>query len=86
MQEIADILKYLNQTLEIICTTLANHFYVWVPHKLSKTKKKTFLDCISACSSLLKHKENMQFLKQIVMDDEKCTLYNNVGWKSLWDK
>ena len=66
MQEIADILKYLNQTLEIICTSLANHFDV--AFHISKKKKKMLLDCISACNSLLKHKENMQFLKQIVMD------------------
>jgi len=40
MQEIADILKYLNQTLEIICTSLANQFDVWVPRKLSKQTNK----------------------------------------------
>ena len=55
-----------------------NHFDVWVPHKLSR---KNFLDRISACDSLLKRNENVPFLKQIVMDNEKWILYNNVEWK-----
>ena len=58
-------------------------FDVWVPRKLSK---KNLLDCISACDYLLKRNENVPFLKQIVMDDEKWILYNNVEQKRLWGK
>ena len=56
---------------------------VWVPHKLSE---KNLLDHISACNSLLKHNENVPFLKQIVTGDEKWILYNNVEWKRSWGK
>ena len=45
-----------------------NHFNVWVPQKLCE---KNLLDYISACNSLLKHKENVPFIKQIVMGDGK---------------
>ena len=55
-----------------------NHFDVWVPHKLSE---KNLLDCISTCDSLLKCKENIPFLKQIVTGNEKWIQYNNVEWK-----
>ena len=44
------------------------------------------LDCISICNSLLKHNENVSFLKQIVMGDEKWILYNNVEQKRSWGK
>ena len=40
---------------------------------------------ISACDSLLKHKE-VPFLKQFVMGDEKRILYNNVEEKISWNK
>ena len=60
-----------------------NCFNVWVPHKLSK---KNLLDYISACDSLLKHNENVLFLKQIVTGNEKWILYDNVEWKKLWGK
>ena len=56
---------------------------VWVPRKLSK---KNLLDRISACDSLLKHIENVLYLKQIVMGDEKWILYNNVERKRSWGK
>ena len=61
-----------------------NHFDIWVPHKLSK--KKNLLDYISTRDSLLKHNENVSFLKQIVMGYEKLILYNNVKWKRSWGK
>ena len=60
-----------------------NRFDVWVPHKLSE---KNLLDHISACNSLLKHNENVPFLKQVVTGNEKWILYNNVEWKRLWGK
>ena len=59
------------------------HFDVWVPHKLSE---KNLLDHISACDSLLKRNENIPFLKQTVIGNEKWILYNNVEWKRSWGK
>ena len=60
-----------------------NRFDVWIPHKLSK---KIPLDHISTCDSLLKRNENVLFLKQIVMGDEKWILYNNVERERSWGK
>ena len=60
-----------------------NCFDVWIPHKLSE---KNLLDRISECHSLLKCNENVLFLKQIVMGDEKWILCNNVERKRSWDK
>ena len=59
-----------------LCSSLG----VQVPHKLSKSN---LLDCISTCSSLHVMK-SVPFLKQIVMGDEKQTLYNNVEWTRSW--
>ena len=85
MREIADILKISRSSAENHLHQLGyvHCFYVWVPRKLSK---KNLLDCISACDYLLKRNENVPFLKQIVMDDEKWILYNNVERKRLWGK
>ena len=47
-------------------------------------KKKSLLDHISTCDFLLKGNENVLFLKQIGMGDEKWILYSNVEWKRLW--
>ena len=58
-----------------------NCFDVWVPHKLSENNP---LDRISTSNPLLKLNENVPFLKQIVMGDEKWILYNNVEWKRSW--
>ena len=56
-----------------------NHFDVWIPYKLRKKKtNKRKLKNISTHDSLLKLDKIFPFLKQIVMDDEKLTLYNNV--------
>ena len=84
-REIADILKISKLSIENHLHQLGyvNRFDVWVPHKLSK---KNLLDHISACDSLLKHNENVLFLKQIVMGDEEWILYNNVEWKRSWGK
>ena len=84
-QEIADIIKISKSSVENHLHQLGyvNRFGIWVPHKLSK---KILLDPISACDSLLKHNENVPFLKQIVTDDEKWLLYNNVEWKRSWSK
>ena len=57
-----------------------NHFDVWGPHKLNE---KTFL---TICDSLLKRNENVPFLKQILMGDEKWILYSNVEQKRSWGK
>ena len=83
--EIADILKISKSSVENHLHQLGyvNCFDVWVPHKLSK---KNLLDHISACDSLLKRNENVPFLKQIVMGDEKWILYNNVEQKRSWGK
>ena len=85
MQEIADILKISKSSAENHLHQLGyvNRFDAWVPHKLSE---KNLLDRISTCNSLLKHNENVPFLKQIVMGDEKWILYNNVEWKRSWGK
>ena len=77
MQEIADILKISKSSAENHLHQLGYvyRFDVWVPHKLSE---KNLLGHISTCNSLLKHNENISFLKQIVTGDEKWVLYNNV--------
>ena len=85
MREIADILKILKSSTENHLHQLGyvNHFDVWVPHKFGE---RNLLDYISACNSLLKYNENVLFLKQIVMGNEKWILYNNVDWKRSWGK
>ena len=60
-----------------------NHFEVWVPYKL---RKKNLLDHISTCNSLLQHNGNTPLLKQILTDDEKWILNNNVEWKRFGDE
>ena len=83
MQEIANILKMYKSSIENHLHQLGyvNRFDVWVLHKLSEKK---LLDRISACDSLLKCNENVPFLKQIMMGDEKWILYNNVEQKKSW--
>ena len=83
--EIANIFKISKSSTENHLHQLGhvNRFDVWVPRKLSE---KNLLDRISECDSLLKHNENVPFLKQIVMSDEKWALYNNVEWKRSWGK
>ena len=83
--EVANILRISKSSTEDHLHQLGhgNCFGVWSPHKLSE---ETLLDCISACDCLLKHNENIPFLKQTVTDDEKWTLYNNVEWKRSWGK
>ena len=85
MQEIADILKISKSSAENHLHQLGyvNHFDVWVPSKLSE---KNLLDHISTCNSLLKHNENVPFLKPIVTGDEEWILYNNVEQKRSWGK
>ena len=75
--EIANILKISRSSFEnhLHHFGYVNCFDVCVPHKLSE---KNLLDHISTCDSLLKHKENVPFLKQIVTGDEKWILHNNV--------
>ena len=84
-REIADILKISQSSVENHLHQLCygHCFDVWVPHKLSE---KNLLDHISTCDSLLKRNKNVPFLKQIVMGEEKCILYNNLEWKRLWGK
>ena len=57
-RERADILKISKSSVEnhLHQPGYMNHFDVWFPHKLSE---KNFLDCISACDSLLKRNENV---------------------------
>ena len=68
MQEIADTFKISKSSVENHLYQLGyvNHFDVWVPPKLSQKN----LDYISARDSLLKHNENILFLKQIVTGDD----------------
>ena len=82
-QEIADILKISKSSTENHLHQLdyVNHFDVCVSHELSE---KNLLDHISACDPLLKHNENVPFLKQIVKGDGKWILYNKVEWKRSW--
>ena len=62
-------------------------FDKWVPHELTKIKKKK--NCHSEIlSSLILGNSSEPFLDQIVIHNEKCILYNNlersaqwVGWK-----
>ena len=77
--------KYPNQALKNHLHQLGyvNLFDVWVLHKLSEQK---LLDHISAYDSLLKCNGNILVLKQIVRDNEKWILYNNVEWKRSWGK
>ena len=84
--ETADILEISVSSVENHLHWLGyvNHFDVWV--KLNKQKRKNLLDWISTCESLLKYNENVPFLKQIVMGNEKWILYNNVDWKLTGDK
>ena len=85
MWEIAVIPKISKSSVENHLHQLGyvHHFDVWVSHKLSK---KNLLDRISTCKSLLKHNENVPFLKQNVTGDEKWILYNNVEQKRSWGK
>ena len=80
MKEIADRLKIYKSGIEnhLHQFGYVNHFNVWVPQKLYD---KNLLDYISACNSLLKRKENVPFIKQIVMGDGKWMLYNYMKWK-----
>ena len=68
MQDTADIFK-------ISISRVENHLlqlgYVTCLMFGSHLSEKYLLDCISACASLLKHNENVMFLKQIVMSNEK---------------
>ena len=84
-REIADILKISKSSVEnhLHQFGYVHHFDVWIPHKLGG---KNLLDHISSCDSLLKRNENVLFLKQIVMDDEKWILYSNVEQKRWWGK
>ena len=84
-QEIADILKVSKSSAENHLQQLGyvNRFDVWVPRKL---RTKNLLDLISTCDSLLKHNENVPFLKQIVTCNEKWILYNNVERERPWGK
>ena len=52
---------------------------------INQVKKSPF-DHISTCYSLIKHNENVLFLKQMVTGNEKLILYINVEWKRLWGK
>ena len=70
MLEIADILEISKSSAEnhLHQVGYVHHFDVSVPRKLSE---KNLLDHISACDSLLKRNENVPFLKQIMIGDEK---------------
>ena len=84
-RQIAEIIKISKSSTENHLHQLGfvNRFDVWVPHKLSEIN---LLDRISTCDSPLKRNENVLFLKQIVMGDEKWILYNNVERKRSWGK
>ena len=83
--EIADILRICKSSFENHLHQLdyVNCLDVCIPHKLSENNLP---DRISSCDSLLKHNENVLFLKPIVMGNKKWILYNNVEWKRSWGK
>ena len=60
--------KYPNRALKISCTSLVMLITLMSGFHISK---RNLLDRISVCESLLKRSENIPFLKQIVMGDEK---------------
>ena len=60
--------KYPNQALKISCTILVMLITLMSGFHISEIN---LLDRISVCESLLKCSENILFLKQIVMGDEK---------------
>ena len=62
---------------------LWSSFWCLGQHKL---REENLPDSISTCDSLLKHNENIPFLKQIVMGNEKWTPYNNVEQKKSCGK
>ena len=72
-KEKADIFKISKSSTENHLHQLGyvNRFDVWVPHKLSE---KNVFDLIFTYESLLKHNDNVLFLKQIVMGNEKYIL------------
>ena len=83
---IANILKISKSSVEnhLHYHGYVNCFDIWVPHKLRK--KKTFLKVFFASDFLLKHNENVLFLKHVVTGDDNWILYNNVGLKIPWGK
>ena len=85
VQERANILKISKSRTENHWHHLSyvNRFDVWVPRKLSE---KNLLDSISACDSLLKHNENVPFLKQIVTRHKKWILHDDLEQKRSWSK
>ena len=60
--------KYPNQVLKISCTSLVMSITLMFGFHISE---RNLLDCISVCESLLKRSENIPFLKQIVMGNQK---------------
>ena len=69
--------------MKIICTS----FVIFISLMFGfHIKVKKFLDYVSACNSLLKHNENVPFLKKIVANNGKWILYKNVQWKKSWGK
>ena len=77
--------------MKITCTSLVMlvtlMFGFHIGEKQKQKQKQKLPDLISACDSLLN--ENVSFLKQIMMSNEKWTMYNKVEWKrfqSKWNK
>jgi len=60
-----------------------NRFDVRIPHDLME---KNLMDRISICDSLYKRNEETLFLKQVMTEDEKWIIYNNVERKRSWGK
>ena len=80
MTEIAAILRIPKWSIE-------NHLHqlgLCLGSAYIKQKNLFFSNLISTCSSLLKCNKNVPFLKQTVIGDEKCILYNNVERKGSW--
>ena len=84
LYDVGDIQHTQNiQALKVICTSLVILIALRFGFHISE---KNLHGSISTWDSLLKHKENVLLLKQIVMCDEKWILHNNVEWKRLWGK
>ena len=85
--EIANILRVSKLSIENCLHQLGyvSCFDVWAPLKWKKNPQK-LLGRISAYRSLLKHNENILFLKRIVRSGEKWIPCDKVEWKRVWGK
>ena len=77
MRDIAEILKVPKSTIErhVQRLELVKNFDIWIPHKLKEIHSTKY---INASDFRLKSNEFNLFLLRIIIDDEKCIVYNNI--------